>query len=345
MECGILIPFMPFSTLIGNDRIKKLLKRSVAEGRIGQSLLMAGPRGVGKHSFAIALAQALNCEQVKLGEPCGDCLPCRKIARGEHADVRTILRESQDSSVKKESKSQFIKIEQTRALAEQAQFRPYEGRRRVFIIDEAEWLRHEAANSLLKTLEEPPDTSLLILITAKPFSLLDTIRSRCLLLSFAPLNAAEIEQHLQTMKTSSDEARLRARLAGGSIGRAIELNLAEYREMRNLLLEIVETLAVSRDSIRLLSAAEYLGKKVDKDGFERHLDAFVVLLDDLFHLKLCHAKDSLVNEDIAERLERIAGVLAVEQITDWTERIEQVFLALPRNVNRQLAMEALLITA
>ena len=336
---------MPFSTLIGNDRIKTLLTRAVAEGRIGQSLLMAGPRGVGKYRFAVALAQALNCEQVKMGEACGDCIPCRKIARNEHADVRTILRESRDLSFKKDTKSQFIKVDQVRELAQQAQFRPYEGRRRVFIIDDAEWLRHEAANSLLKTLEEPPDTTLIILITEKPFSLLDTIRSRCLMLSFAPLSVAEIEQHLRMMLTSSEEARLRARLAGGSIGRAIEIDLAAYREMRNLLLELVETLAVSRDSIRLLSAAEYLGRKLDKDEFEKHLDALMVLLGDLFHLKLGESKGSLINEDIVERLARVAEALAIEQINEWTDRIEEVFRALPRNVNRQLAMEALLITA
>ena len=337
---------MPFSTLIGNDRIKTLLRRALTDGRIGQSLLMAGPRGVGKHSFAIALAQALNCERVEFGEPCGDCVPCRKIARGEHADVRTILRESQDPLVKKESKSQFIKIEQTRSLSEQAQFRPYEGRRRVFIIDDAEWLMNQAANSLLKTLEEPPDTSLLILITSKPFSLLDTIRSRCLLLSFAPLGALEIETHLRTMNTmAEDEARLRARLACGSIGRAISLDVAECREMRKTLLEIIETVAFSRDSIRLLSAAEYLGRKLDKEAFEQHLDAMMVLLSDLFRLKVTQEKDSLINEDIVERLEPIAVALSVEQITDLTDRIEQVFLGLPRNVNRQLASEGMLITA
>ncbi len=336
---------MPFSTLIGNDRIKKLLQRAVTEGRIGQSLLMAGPRGVGKYQFAVALAQALNCEKVKMGEPCGDCVPCRKIARSEHADVRTILRESQDTSFKKDTRSQFIKIDQVREMAQQAQFRPYEGRRRVFIIDDAEWLRHEAANSLLKTLEEPPETSLVILITAKPFSLLDTIRSRCLMLSFAPLNAAEIEQHLRTMGKSSDEVRLRSRLACGSIGRAIEIDLPEYREMRNVLMELVEALAFSGDSIRLLSAAEYLGRKLEKDEFEKHLDALMVLLADLFRLKLCEADDSLTNEDIVERLERVAEALTVEQITEWTDRIEQVFRALPRNVNRQLAMDAMLITA
>ena len=335
---------MQFSTLIGNDRIKKLLGRAVTEARIAQSLLMAGPRGVGKYQFAVALAQALNCEKVKLGEPCGDCVPCRKIARNEHADVRTILRESQDPSFKKEPRSQFIKIDQVREMAQQAQFRPYEGRRRVFIIDDAEWLRHEAANSLLKTLEEPPETSLIILITAKPFALLDTIRSRCLMLTFAPLNAAEIEQQLQTRGKSLDEARLRSRLACGSIGRAIEIDLDEYRASRSMLLELVESFAFSRDGIKLLNAAEYLGRKLEKDDFETYLDALLVLLADLFHLKLREAEGSLTNEDIIKSLERLAVALTVEQITDLTDRIELVLRALPRNVNRQLAMDAMLLT-
>ncbi len=320
---------MPFSTLIGNDRIKKLLQRSVAEGRIGQSLLMAGPRGVGKHQFALSLAQALNCERVRMGEACGDCVPCRKIARNEHIDVRTILRESQDPSVKKDYKSQFIKIEQTRALSEQAQFRPYEGRRRVFIIDDADCLQHQAANSLLKTLEEPPDTSLVILITAKPFALLDTIRSRCLMLSFTPLTAAEIERHLRTLDTTPDEARLRARLANGSLGRAIEIDLNEYRKMRDMLVDLVETLAFGRDSIKLLGTSEFLGRKPEKEEFEQHLDALMVLLADIFHLTMHETEIALINEDVVERLARVAKALTMERIRPWIAGIDAMFLALP----------------
>jgi len=336
---------MPFAALIGNERIKTLLQRAVSEARIGQSLLMAGPRGVGKYQFALALAQALNCEQPASGDACGHCIPCRKIARNEHADVRTILRESQDPFAKKEPRSQFIKIEQTRLMSEQAQFRPYEGRRRVFILDDAEWLRREAANSLLKTLEEPPETSLIILITPKPFALIDTIRSRCLMLSFAPLNASEIEQHLLGLEKKPDEARLRARLSGGSIGRAIEIDLAEYREMRNILLELLESLAFSRGSASLMGAAEYLGRKIEKDEFERYLEALTVLLGDLLRLKLREGAGSLTNEDIIERLQRIADSVSEQSIIRLADGIEDVFRDLPRNINRQLAMEAILIQA
>lgn len=334
---------MTFRSLIGNERIKKLLRRAVAEGRIGQSLLMTGPCGVGKFQFAIALAQALNCEQVKDGGACGSCVPCLKIERGEHADVRAILRESKDPSFKKEPKSQFIKVDQIRSMCEQAQFRPYEGRFRVFIIDDAEWLRLEAANSLLKTLEEPPSTSLVILITSKPFVLLETVRSRCQMLGFAPLDASEIERHLENKKMPADEARLRARLSQGSIGHALEIDLDEYRATRNTLLGIVETLGVTREIKALLSASEYLGRKLEKEDFEAHIDVLLVLLDDLFHLKIDAIGASLTNADIAERLKRVSEKLSVEQINCWVDRIEEILRGLPRNVNRQLAMDSLLV--
>jgi len=329
--------------LIGNERIKKLLQRAVAEDRVGQSLLMAGPRGVGKYQFAIALAQALNCEHVKDGAACGNCVPCLRIERGEHADVRTILRESKDPSFKKEPKSQFIKIEQTRSMNEQAQFRPYEGRRRVFILDDAEWLLQGAANSLLKTLEEPPPTTLVILVTSKPYVLLDTIRSRCQMLNFAPLNASEIEEHLQMNNMPPDEARLRARLSRGSIGHAREIDLDEYRKTRDTMLEVAETLGVTREIAKLISASEYLGRKIEKDEFEVHIDVLLVLLDDLFHLKLNALEGSLTNADIAERLKRVSEKISVDQINVWVERIEEIFRAMPRNVNRQLAMDAMLV--
>lgn len=336
---------MAFSSLIGNERIKKLLQRAVAEDRIGQSLLMAGPRGVGKYQFAVALAQALNCEQVKQGVPCGSCVACLRIERGEHADVRTILRESKDPSFKKEPKSQFVKIDQIRPMCEQAQFRPYEGRRRVFIIDDAEWLRHEAANSLLKTLEEPPSTSLVILVTSKPYVLLETVRSRCQMLNFAPLSASEIEEHLLMKKMPPDEARLRARLSRGSVGHALEIDLNEYRGTRDKMLDLVETLGVTREIAKLISASEYLGRKIEKDEFEVHIDVLLVLLDDLFHLKLNALEASLTNADLAERLKRLSEKITFDQINGWVERIEEIFRAMPRNVNRQLAMDAMLITA
>lgn len=324
---------MPLSSLIGNERIKKLLQRAVAERRIGQSLLMTGPRGVGKYQFAIALAQALNCERPSNGDACGKCIPCRKIAGGEHADVQTFTNEGT-----------FIKVDKMRDMSRDAQYKPYEGRHRVCIIDEADRMNLPSANSILKTLEEPPESTLIVLVTANPYRLPDTIRSRCQILNFAGLTAREIEEHLSTKANRpAEEARLLARLARGSIGHALEINLDAYRQSRDRMLELIETLALSREVNKLLSASEYLGRKLEKDEFEHHLDAMMVLLSDLLYLKLSAGAEALTNADIIERLEIVAGKLTIEQITDWVDQIEEIFKAMPRNINRQLAMDAMLM--
>ncbi len=305
---------------------------------------MAGPDGVGKRQFGLALAQAVNCEKPVDGDACGACLACRKIERNEHPDVKTILREIKDPDSKKEATSQFIKIGQMRQISSEAQFRPYVGRRRVFMIDEAEWLREDAQSAILKTLEEPPETSLLILITSKPYALLETIRSRCLMLSFAPLTVAEIESYLKlTSKQGVDEVAMIARLARGSLGRAFGIELEEYREKRGTVLEMLESLALAKDSARLMAAAEFLGRKLERDQFQDHLDVLNAMLSDVFHLKVGEPADSLINADVAQRLKRVADAVRFEQIIEWTEKIQEVLLSLARNVSRQLAMESMLI--
>ncbi|MFP5261955.1 MAG: DNA polymerase III subunit delta' [Blastocatellia bacterium] len=326
---------MPFSSLVGNERIKKLLRRAVSEGRVGQGLIFSGQRGVGKHQFALALAQAVNCTAPRGGDACGECLSCRKVASREHPDVHTISPDGQ-----------FIKIGQMREMSQEAQYRPYEGRRRVYIIDDAERLREEAANSILKTLEEPPASSLILLVTAKPYALLETIRSRCQMLSFAPLTPDELEAYLKAnFKRPIEETRMLARLARGSIGRTLEIDLGVYREKRAMMLELIEAATVARDTVKLLGAAEHLGRKLEKDEFEDHLDVLMVLLADLFHLKLGEPAGSLTNSDVAPRLERTAESMTLEQIADWAGRVEEVLRSLARNVNRQLAMEAMLVQA
>lgn len=325
---------MAFHSLVGNERIKKLLKRAVLEGRIGQGLIFAGPRGVGKYRFALALAQALNCERPANGDGCGECASCRRIERGEHMDVQTFSPDGQ-----------FIKIAQMRGMSREAQFRPFEGRRRVSIIDEAHQLHPQAAHSILKTLEEPPPSSLIALVTPKPYALLDTIRSRCQMLSFAPLTAAELETYLKAnYKRPPEETRMLARLAQGSIGRALEIDLGEYRDKRAFMIGIVESLYVNRDVISLMGAAEHLGVKLEKDQFEVHMDALMVLLADLFHLKLGAAADSLTNADIADRLARIAETVTLDQILDCAGKIEELLQGLSRNLNRRVSLEGMFLT-
>src|SRR5262245_1009754 len=161
---------MSFAKLIGNERNKETLRRLLKNGRINSTLIFAGPDGVGKRRFALAFAKAVNCQKASAGafatDGCEECSACRRIDSGNYGDVTVIGPDGQ-----------FIKIGQTREMAKEVYFRPREGRQRIFIIDEADRLREEAANSVLKTLEEPPPTSTIILLTARPDALLLTVRS------------------------------------------------------------------------------------------------------------------------------------------------------------------------
>ncbi|HEX4945284.1 MAG TPA: AAA family ATPase, partial [Blastocatellia bacterium] len=167
---------MSFSTLIGNDQNKQILQRLLRREGLGMALIFAGPDGVGKRQFALTFAKAANCQHPSPthDDSCDECPVCTRIQTNSYSDVVTI-----------QPDGTYIKIAQTRALTDDVQVRPREGKHRFFLIDEADRLREEAANSLLKTLEEPPPTSTIILLTSRPDALLPTIRSRAQRLNFA----------------------------------------------------------------------------------------------------------------------------------------------------------------
>src|SRR5919197_1244242 len=195
---------MDFDLFIGNRKILDRLRRKLREGRFPHGVIFSGPEGVGKHTCALMVAKALNCLKVEAGAFCDECSSCRKINSGVHPDVMTI-------SVEEEATQ--IKIAQIRRVLELLQLHPLEGRNKIFIIDPADSLNAEAANALLKGLEEPPENTFFILIAINVHELPLTVRSRCQIYQFAPLTLAEMRQHGIT-----DELVLR--WSRGSIGRA-----------------------------------------------------------------------------------------------------------------------------
>lgn len=201
-----------FDRIPGQDHVKAMLGRALAGGRLAHAYLFHGAPGLGKASMAAALAAAANCtggaaEAARGG--CGRCASCRRVAAGAHPDVIWIS-----------PASASIRIDQVRALIREAHLRPYAGRRRVFILREADRLTEEAANSLLKTLEEPPADALLILITAFPDALLSTIRSRCQQIPFRPVDPDTVSEVLRAEGVGEAEAAALAVLSGGNPGLA-----------------------------------------------------------------------------------------------------------------------------
>src|SRR6185436_572973 len=210
-----------FSTLIGNDEVKESLSRLMTGGRLPGSLLFTGEEGIGKKLFALELAKALNCRNRSGVEACDECSSCNRITNSTFPPFsgaddnkdRMIWSEHGDVAMVRPYK-QIIRVKPIRELEREANFRPFEGAARVFIVEDAEYMNDQAANALLKTLEEPAATSHLILTTTNSTALLATIRSRCQVIRFAPVAAAEIESFLiDKKKIAQADAKLLARIS------------------------------------------------------------------------------------------------------------------------------------
>lgn len=326
---------MSISRLIGNQRNKDVLRRLIRRGDLGATLIFAGPSGIGKKRFAINFAKAANCLQRPADgdDACDTCPVCERIEAGTFSDVFVV-----------EPDGAYIKIGQTRGMIGEVLTRPIEGKQRFFILDEADKLRGEAATSLLKTLEEPPSTSTVILVTSRPDSLLSTIRSRSLKLIFSRLADAEMTEFLR-QKGSLHEAdiALLAHLSGGRPGVAEKLDLAAYRQERQELISLVSLIVSPRGKHRLIKAAEYYGKR-EREDFERQLDLLRSILRDMILLESGVEPAAIVNSDTADQLSKLSSLAGINRLSDWAASIENLQRNLRVNVNRTLATEAALLT-
>lgn len=341
-----------FNSLIGNENAKQTLRRLIANKRIPNSLLFAGDDGVGKRQFALEVARTFLCCDKTDGEACGVCSTCtrvdtfefpertdknkdqyRKVFFGSHLDVGTVV-----------NYKRTILVDAIRDLERHANFRPYESEARFFIIDDADLMNDEASNALLKTLEEPPSTSYIFLITSRPDALLPTIRSRCQTVRFSPVDTDEIENFLmQERAFSRDEARVAARVSRGSIGRAVNVNVADYVKSRNRLLDILHAVIEMGDRSSLLKISEELNDAKNKEHFEENLDILESLIHDVWTLRTSRDASRLVNSDLADRLAILADNSAGLDIPSWLADIETMRENFIVNINRRIATDALFV--
>jgi DNA polymerase III subunit delta' len=339
-----------FDELTGNARVKAVLKRMLVADRLPGAQLFAGEEGIGKKRFALEVARALNCRSPKDHEACGVCSSCKRIGKlnypqREDADEwsQIIWTDHPDVGLVVAPK-RVLRVEQMRQIEKEANYRPFEGKARVFLIDEADKLNDASANALLKVLEEPPKTSYLILITARPAMLLPTILSRCQMIRFSPLTPDEIETYLtRNNLVDSKTARLRARAAGGSIGRALSGDLVTFTSQRKAMLKVLNALVVSDDRAQLLRSAEQLNEAQYKEEFEERLDVLETLIRDAWMLSLGVESTQLVNEDLSAELGEISKKLDSSRAADWILQIEDLREQLIVNVNRKVTTDALFL--
>jgi DNA polymerase-3 subunit delta' len=339
-----------FSELTGNTRVKEALKRMITSDRLPGALLFAGEEGVGKKRFALEVARMLNCRTPRDGEACGKCPSCVRTVKlnypeREDADewAQIIWTDHPDVGLVVAPR-RVLRVEQMRQIEKEANFRPFEGNARIFLIDEADKLNDSSANALLKVLEEPPRTSHLILITARPAMLLPTILSRCQMIRFSPLSPAEIESHLLKDKLAdSKSAKLRARAAGGSIGRALANDMVTFTSQRKAMLGVLNALIMTNDRSQLLRSAEQLNEAQYKDEFEERLDVLETLIRDAWMLSLGVADDLVVNADLLPELKKLSERIDAARAGDWILQIEDLREQLLVNVNRKVTIDSLFL--
>jgi DNA polymerase-3 subunit delta' len=335
---------VPFRQIAGHRRLLSLLSRAIARDVLPPAMLMAGPAGVGKRLTAVAVAQAINCLQPRSSDDlerdaCGECASCRRIARGVHPDV--VLVEPGDSG--------SIKIEQMRDVIDRAQYRPFEGRRRVVIVDEADAAGPDAQSALLKTLEEPPSASVFILVSSLPDMLLATVRSRCPRLRFGVLTPAEVAQVLIRDHAYSDaDARAAAADADGSIGRAIEAQSADLTDAREAAQHLLQETARSTDASRRIGLARDLTGGKGTPAEERNrlavcLRSLGSLLRDITIIATGADRRSLANADLEAPLEKLSAAFDSERSLRAYAAVDRALGALERNASPKIVADWLLL--
>ena len=305
--------------IIGHHQILKQLYHAIASNRVAGAYLFVGVANVGKETVALNFAKSINCRTSDEGA-CGTCLSCRKADDGNHPDLQ-IIRPS----------GAWIKIDQIRELQKRIIYRPLEGVRKVYILTEAERMNLEAANCLLKTLEEPPADSGLILLTTNLDALLPTIRSRCQIIPFHPLVVSELAGHLMERFDIDQSQALRvAATTGGAVGKALTLlqDGASFEE------EIPEIM-IANNRLDAFRIAEKWTQQPEA------LDHLVTWYRDLVLLHQGAPADLLTHVHHVEQLEQLTARYSRLQLQSAIKAIFETKAMLQRNVNATLALEVL----
>ena len=328
--------------VIGQDRAVSLLQRSLERQTLAHAYLLVGPPHVGKMALAINLAQALNCEKTE--PPCGECASCQKIALGKHADVQIIGLTSDGDSAESKSRVE-IGIDQVREMQHSSNLPPFEGRHKVFIIDGAEHLSIEAANCLLKTLEEPVDRVIFILLTVGESLLPATVLSRCQRLELPPISASKVEAALGSRwGVESHKSRLLARLCRGRLGWAVSAAgddglLKQRAERLERLLDVMNGDYDERFAYAAQLATQF-GQS--RELVREVLDLWLIWWRDLLLVKT-GCQDAIANVDIETVFVDQARGYSLAQIKAVIESIQAAGEQLEQNANPQLALEVLML--
>lgn len=320
---------MTFKEIYGHSKQIGMLQKALASRRVGHAYIFCGISGIGKKTTALAFASALNCDKrANPPDACGSCPSCLKIMRGNHPDIHIVT-----------SETQFIRIDAIRHIEQQMTFKPLEGKSRVFIIDDADRMNDQAANALLKTLEEPTLGNLIILVSARPRSLPLTILSRCQRVNFQPLLTSTVERWLvERGQKNTEPANLLASLSGGSISQALELDAQDMVAFRAELGRLLSS-ARTDEPMSLLTLSAFLGE--NKKEIRQGLKIVNTYFRDALIYKETGRNSMIVNTHDLPCVLSLARRLTGQQILDNIALVEHSADLLQMNVNKSLTLDTM----
>ncbi|HUI41201.1 MAG TPA: hypothetical protein VL523_04455 [Terriglobia bacterium] len=357
---------MGFDSFLGNTAAVQTIREMLRADRLPGALLFTGPEGVGKRTLALLAARASVCERLP-DDTCGECARCRRASEMIAASTQDLerRREMKESARRLEGLmyfdlqliapfTRYILSEQIRVLRQIAYTRPFELPRRFFVIDQAQAIHWQAVDLLLKVMEEPPETTTFILVCPNAGELRATVRSRCQRVSFSPVDEEVIAKLLaERSEIRAAQRPLVARLAGGSVGRALDFNLKAYLERREPWLQFLESLSASfgagaaagggrippPDWQRIFESTRALTG--DREHFEETLAVGYSLLRDLLLVLERGERAGVSHLDLAPRLRAWGAKLGFGGIEALKEGLDQAYRLQVRNVNQQLGFDAL----
>ncbi len=358
---------MGFSDFHGNIETVHRLRDMLARERFPHAVILSGARGSGKYTLALMLAQALNClaptKTDGLPDFCGECTNCRRIAQSADLDARFAeaveAREALRETDKKETRvfvqthpdvliippdppQMMIKVDQVRRVIETIYYRPSEARERVYIFTDSAFMK-EAANSLLKVLEEPPEFATIILLSENSGELLPTIRSRAMIFPLAALGVEEVDQYLAKHRPEwkPPQRALVARLCEGALGRARSFDLDSYVAARADALAILNSALLGGEHTQLFKITEsYRAGAEGREKTEHLLRTLYSLLRDLMFLG-SGTPELVHNTDIQSQLTKLAEAADFDWITAASDRLAEVERGMRRNLLRSLSLDGL----
>jgi DNA polymerase-3 subunit delta' len=333
---------MSFKSVLGQSQPKKILTNALQNSSVAHAYLFYGQEGVGKKKLAIALAKALNCTNTDSDGACDECGSCLKIERRTHPDF-FYLEPVKNSPTSREA---VIKIEEIRELQKKLAYLPYEGKTKVVVIDSAELMNLQAANSFLKTLEEPPSATVLILVSSNPQRLLPTLLSRCQRIQFHRLSLSDtrtiIQSNLLALGETMTESELEfhTQRSQGSVNQARAENFSEMEGIREQLLEVLEKVSFDRMDI-VFGFAKAWARQTDL--LQSVLNELLGLIRDLALYRSGCGQSDIQNRSLSAIMIPVAETQSLKTWLDRFTTVRNTQIALSSNANAQLFLENMLI--